>query len=104
MDHYLVPILYSTSRITDFSSADGYPPPIPAEHLERRALAGLPGHAHPRRPRHRPRRHRPLLLISRTSPPDVGEWTKPERSSDTESTFLQQGHPDLKQYMGLEPC
>lgn len=80
MDHYLVPILYSTSRITDFSSADGYPPPIPAEHLERRALAGLPGHAHPRRPRHRPRRHRPLLLISRTSPPDVGEWAKPESS------------------------
>ena len=72
--------VFDASHITDFSLADAdYPSPIPAKHLERRAVAGLHSHAHLGRPRHRPRRHRPLLLIFLTSPPDVGEWTKPEK-------------------------
>ena len=82
MDHGSSPIIslvFDFLRIADFSSADGYPSPVPAKHPERRALAGFPGHAHPGRPRHRPRRHRPLLLIFLTSFPDVGEWAKPEK-------------------------
>ena len=52
-----------TSCFTDqIRSADGDPSPIPAKHLERRTLACLHRHVHPRRSRHRPPCHRPLLL------------------------------------------